>query len=373
MKKLLVILFLLLGISLPSFADDKKVLPSETGVVENIKYVDISGLKQGDQNVKQEVTVRVLTGEFKGAQRIVDNMLTGNPAYDIQLNKGDKVILHFEPVSEDVITADDVDIFIADIKRDNAMYFSFGIFTLLLLIIGKRKGINSLISIAATVALIFYVLMPLVLNGVSPIICAVIVGVLSTIITIYLVGGFNSKSTAAILGTTASLITSAFLAVLTIKITHLTGFAGEESMFLYTARPDLDFTGLLAASIIIAALGALMDTGVSIASTINEIHETDSSLGIRALFRSGMNVGRDVIGTMSNTLILVYLGGALPLVLLANNIDLNKFFNLNQVATEITSALVGSIAILACVPITAIISAYMMKKHKEKPQFNFDK
>ncbi len=371
MKKFLLLLIMILNLCVPVFAEEKAVLPSQTGIVENINYVDISGLKQGDQNVKQEVTVKVLSGQFKGTERIVDNMLTGNPAYDIQLEKGDKVVLHFEPVSEDVITADDVDIFIADIKRDNAMYFSFGIFTLLLLIIGRKKGINSLISIVATVGLIFYVLMPLVLNGASPIIAALITGILSTIITIYLVGGLNSKSTAAILGTTASLIASAFLAILTIKITHLTGFAGEESMFLYTARPDLNFTGLLAASIIIAALGALMDTGVSIASTINEIHETDPSLDIKALFKSGMNVGRDVIGTMSNTLILVYLGSALPLVLLANNIDLNKFFNLNQVATEITSALVGSIAILACVPITAIISAYMMKHHKEKTEFEF--
>ncbi len=371
MKKFLLLLIMIFNLCIPVFGEEKTVLPSETGIVENINYVDISGLKQGDQNVKQEVTVKVLSGQFKGTERIVDNMLTGNPAYDIQLEKGDKVVLHFEPVSEDVITADDVDIFIADIKRDNAMYFSFGIFTLLLLIIGRKKGINSLISIVATVGLIFYVLMPLVLNGASPIIAALITGILSTIITIYLVGGLNSKSTAAILGTTASLIASAFLAILTIKITHLTGFAGEESMFLYTARPDLNFTGLLAASIIIAALGALMDTGVSIASTINEIHETDPSLDIKALFKSGMNVGRDVIGTMSNTLILVYLGSALPLVLLANNIDLNKFFNLNQVATEITSALVGSIAILACVPITAIISAYMMKHHKEKTEFEF--
>ena len=371
MKKFLLLLIVIFNLCIPVFGEEKTVLPSETGIVENINYVDISGLKQGDQNVKQEVTVKVLSGQFKGTERIVDNMLTGNPAYDIQLEKGDKVVLHFEPVSEDVITADDVDIFIADIKRDNAMYFSFGIFTLLLLIIGRKKGINSLISIVATVGLIFYVLMPLVLNGASPIIAALITGILSTIITIYLVGGLNSKSTAAILGTTASLIASAFLAILTIKITHLTGFAGEESMFLYTARPDLNFTGLLAASIIIAALGALMDTGVSIASTINEIHETDPSLDIKALFKSGMNVGRDVIGTMSNTLILVYLGSALPLVLLANNIDLNKFFNLNQVATEITSALVGSIAILACVPITAIISAYMMKHHKEKTEFEF--
>jgi uncharacterized membrane protein len=143
-------------------------------------------------------------------------------------------------------------------------------------------------------------------------------------------------------------------------------------MFLYSARPDLDFTGLLSASMIIAALGALMDTAVSISSTINEIHETDSSLCTTKLFKSGMNVGRDIIGTMSNTLILVYLGSSLPLVLLSSNIDLNKFFNLNQVATEILSALIGSIAILACVPITAIVSALLIKKHAQKNDFNME-
>ena len=133
-------------------------------------------------------------------------------------------------------------------------------------------------------------------------------------------------------------------------------------MFLYTARPDLDFTGILSASMMLAALGAVMDTSVSIASTINEIYNTDRNLDIKALFKSGMNVGKDIIGTMSNTLILVYLGSSLPLVLLSNNIDLIKFFNLNQVSTEIISALIGSIAILICVPITALISAYLIKK-----------
>ena len=124
---------------------------------------------------------------------------------------------------------------------------------------------------------------------------------------------------------------------------------------------------------IIAALGALMDTSVSIASTINEIYETNKSLTIKQLFISGMNVGRDIIGTMSNTLILVYLGSSLSLVLLANNIDMQKFFNLNQVATEISSALIGSIAILMCVPITAIISAYLIKHQKQNEEFDFDK
>ena len=373
MKKILLILsFIISGILFPVFAEENIVIPSAEGKVENINFVDTEASAQGEQTIKQQVTVKVLNGRFKGTERITDNMLTGNPAYDIHLEKGDKVILHFEPIKESVITADDVDIYIADVKRSSAMLLSFGFFTLLLLVIGRRKGIYSLAAIGSTVALIFYVLMPLVLNGFSPVFAATIVGILATVITIYLVGGFNSKSTAAILGTTVSLLFAGLLAVLTIKITRLTGLAGEENIFLYAARPDLDFTGILAASVIIAALGALMDTGVSIASTINEIHDTDNTLGIKELFKSGMNVGRDIIGTMSNTLILVYLGSSLPLVLLSNNIDLNKFFNLNQVATEISSALAGSIAILACVPITAVISAYMMKKHKEKIMFDFD-
>lgn len=374
MKKLFIIIFLLLGIFIPSYAadDNKAILPSETGIVESIKYEDAEDLNQGEQTTKQVVTVKVLTGNFKGTERLIDNMLTGNPAYDIQLSKGDKVVLHVEPTSDTVSTPDDVDFFIADIKRDNQIFIFTGIFFILLLFIGKKKGLTSIISIISTIALIFLMLMPMILNGFCPIASAVLTGILSTVITIYLVGGFNSKSSAAIIGTALSLIFAGGLSMLAIYFAHLTGFAGEENMFLYTARPDLSFTGILSASMIIGALGALMDTAVSIASTVNEIYETDRTLSIKQLFKSGMNVGRDIIGTMSNTLILVYLGSSLPLVLLSSNIDMNKFFNLNQVATEILSALIGSIAILFCVPVTAVIAAYLIKKQKEKIHFNFD-
>lgn len=374
MKKLLLILFLIIGICLPAHADDITILKSETGIVENVKYEDAESINQGEQTTKQEVTVRILTGNFKGSERIIDNMLTGNPAYDIPLSKGDKVILHMEPVSETVTGPEDVDIFIADIQRNTQIYIFTGIFCILLLIIGRKKGLTSIISILSTIALIFFMLMPMILNGFCPIASAVLTGILSTFITIYLVGGFNSKSSAAIIGTSISLIFAGALSMLAIYFAHLTGFAGEENMFLYTARPDLSFTGILSASMIIAALGALMDTAVSIASTVNEIYETDKSLTVRQLFKSGMNVGRDIIGTMSNTLILVYLGSSLPLVLLSSNIDMNKFFNLNQVATEILSAIIGSIAILACVPITAIISAILIKRQdRKKIEFKFDK
>ncbi len=369
MKKIIAVLFLIISIGLSAFADDTKpVLPSQTGIVENIKYEDAEELNQ--DTTKQLVTIKVLTGDFKGTERIVENMLTGNPAYDINLNKGDKVVLHVEPVSDTVSTPDDVDFFIADVKRDNQILIFGSIFFVMLLLIGHKKGLTSIISIVSTVALIFFMLMPMILSGFCPIASSVLVGILSTVITIYLVGGFNSKSSSAIIGTATSLIFAGGLSMIAIYFAHLTGFAGEEPMFLYTARPDLSFTGILSASMVIAALGALMDTSVSIASTINEIYETDKTLSIKQLFKSGMNVGRDIIGTMSNTLILVYLGSALPLVLLSSNIDMNKFFNLNQVATEILSALTGSIAILVCVPITAIVAAYLIKRNKQKTDFD---
>ena len=371
MKKFFIILLLMIGIQ--TLADENKtVLPSETGIVESIKYEDADNLNQGEETTKQLVTVKVLTGNFKGTKRIIENMLTGNPAYDINLTKGNKVVLHVEPNSDTITTPDDVDFFIADIKRDNQIFVFTGIFFILLLLIGKKKGLTSIISIISTIALIFFMLLPMILNGFCPIASAVLTGIISTVITIYLVGGLNSKSSSAIIGTSISLIFAGALSMLAIYFAHLTGFAGEENMFLYTARPDLSFTGILSASMIISALGALMDTAVSIASTVNEIFETDKSLSVKQLFKSGMNVGRDIIGTMSNTLILVYLGSSLTLVLLSSNIDMNKFFNLNQVATEILSALTGSIAILFCVPITAIIAAYLIKRQKEKITFNFD-
>ena len=375
MRKILVLLLFCMLSFLPAFADGDQdsVLPSETGVVESVQYEDAPNLQQGDNNVKQIVKVKILSGKFKGVERDIDNMLTGNPAYDIPLKKGDKVILHAETDVPEVVSADDVSFFIADLKRDNTLIGVATLFFVLLLLIGRKKGAASLVSIIATMCLVFFLLMPLILHGFCPIAAAVLVSILSTAVTVYWVGGFNAKSTSALLGTMLSLIFAGALSMGVIYFARLTGFAGEENMFLYSAYPNLDFKGLLSAAMIIAALGALMDTSVSIASTINEIYETDKSLSIKQLFVSGMNVGKDIIGTMSNTLILVYLGSSLPLVLLSSNIDLQKFFNLNQVATEISSALIGSIAILICVPLTALIAAFMIKRQKEKLEFNFER
>ncbi|HPT41963.1 MAG TPA: YibE/F family protein [Candidatus Gastranaerophilaceae bacterium] len=371
MKKFFLILFLILGFALPAFCTQGgEILKSQVGKVLSVENLIENILPQsgGIKQIKQSVEVEVLTGEKKGDKIIVDNMLMGNPAYDINLKNGDRVILHAEKAQGGI------NFFIADKQRVNTLYFLSGLFCLLVLIVGKKRGLFSLLSIFFTLGLVFWALTPLILSGMNPILATVLVCIISTIGTMYLVGGLNYKSTSAILGTGLSLVFAGLMSLIVIKTASLTGFSSEESLFLFTAHPNLNFTGVLASAMIIGALGALMDIGMSIASTVNELFENNRTMSVRDLFDSGMNVGRDIIGTMANTLILVYLGGSLSLVLLSNNIDLQKFFNLNQVATEISAALIGSIALVLCVPATALIASFLVRKTKQKEvaQNSFD-
>ena len=355
MKYLLLILSMLF---LPVMADEAKILPSQTGIVENVQYVDLND--DTVSQAKQTIQVRLLTGEFKGETVELDNMLTGNPYYDIKLKKNTKVILHAEDNGEGV------EFSIEDIKRSGNLGWLSLLFCGLLIYVGRKKGFYSLISIGLTVLLITHALSPLILIGINPVLATILICVASTAATMYLVGGFNAKSTSAVIGAMLSLLFAGLLSYITMFTAHLTGFTEENSMFLYTAHPELDFIGITISTMILATLGAVMDVAMSIASTINEIYITDNTKTVKDLFISGMNVGRDIIGTMANTLILVYLGGSLPLLLLAGNIDLQKFINLNQVVTETASALIGSIAIVICVPFTAVAASQMIKHFSAK-------
>lgn len=355
MKYLLLILSMLF---LPVMADEAKILPSQTGIVEKVQYIDLND--DTVSQTKQAIQVRLLTGEFKGETIELDNMLTGNPYYDIKLKKNTKVILHAEDNGEGV------EFSIEDIKRSGNLGWLSLLFCGLLIYVGRKKGFYSLISIGLTVLIITHALSPLILIGINPVLATILICVASTAATMYLVGGFNAKSTSAVIGAMLSLLFAGLLSYITMFTAHLTGFTEENSMFLYTAHPELDFIGITISTMILATLGAVMDVAMSIASTINEIYITDNTKTVKDLFISGMNVGRDIIGTMANTLILVYLGGSLPLLLLAGNIDLQKFINLNQVVTETASALIGSIAIVICVPFTAVAASQMIKHFSAK-------
>ena len=361
MKKILILVFIFfinLGMVL---AQEAVFLPSQVGVVQTVKYVD------GDDNitgVKQVVDIKLITGDNKNSFIQLDNVLTGNPYYDIKLKKGMRVILHVEDDNGDLIFS------IADVKRSHALVWLSLIFAGLLVYIGKIKGINSLVSIVITCFLIINLLSPMIISGIEPVFATILICLVSTSITLILVGGVNRKSVSAILGCTLSLVFAGILSFLTVKLANLTGFASEQSVFLYSTYPDLNFIAITISTIILATLGAVMDVAISIASTINEIYTIDNSKSVKELFDSGMNVGRDIIGTMANTLILVYLGASMPFLLLTSNIDFQKFINLNQVVTEVSSALIGSCAIIICVPITAFIASRWVKNTTQKIDFS---
>ena len=352
-----------LNLNNTAFSEDYKAPETQTHIAEviNSEFAENGGDKSVDSmlQLKQNVTVKFLNGEYKGEETTITNMITGNPAYDIITHNGDKLVIHQDNDSEG-------EFFISDIYRLPFMFVLLGMFAFLLVFVGKKKGLLSLVSIFITCWLIFSCLSPLILHRISPIFATMLICVVSTAATMYLVGGVNYKSTSAFLGTFVSLIFALILSVLTINFAHITGFSNESCTFLFSSHPELDMQSIAVSAILLATLGAVMDVAMSISSAINEFCEINNVLGIKELFKSGMNVGKDIIGTMANTLILVYLGGALPMVLLSENIDFQKFFNLNQIVTEISAALIGSITLLICVPVTAIISAALIKMKKSE-------
>lgn len=373
MNKILILFFTLLVLINPSLALEKNG-PDDSGVADfnpqkqsksaSGLVLEVENLKEGEKNIYNEfeniqsVRLKILNGEFKNDEIDVINHLTNNPMYDILVKKGDKVLLYIED------TGQKYDIFIADKKRDSAFYWLLGGFFALLVLVGGKKGFYSVVAIVITILLIMFMLIPLVVRGFSPIASTMLVAILSTVTTMFIVGGINYKSLSATIGTTLSLLLAGVLSILTVKVASLTGFSSQESMILFSTHPNLDFKGLLTSAIMIAALGAVMDVAMSISSCMSELKSHNESLTFFQLYTSGMNVGKDIIGTMSNTLILAYIGASLPLVLIASNIDFTKFMNLNSVITEFSSAVIGSIGIIACVPITALISAYFMSKYK---------
>jgi len=371
MKNFIFILFLTtMFLALPSFAQQQPTSDSDVNYAP-AKILEIVSEKNNDilensfhtKQVVQTAKVLVLGGKYKGETVYIENQLTASPAYDINIKKGERVILSIEK------TPQGTDFYISDLDRMPFMMILAGIFLLLLLLIGGKQGIRSIISLVITSVLVFFVLVPAVMANYPVIPVTIGVAFASTVATMLIVAGKNLKSLAAILGTGISVFAAGAFAMIAIKFMPLNGFGSQEAGMLWADRPDLNYTGILAASVIIASLGAVMDVGISIASSIAEVKKVNPSLTSKELIFSGLNVGKDIMGTMSNTLILAYIGSSFFLVLLASNAPLVKLLNLNSIASEITSALAGSIGIVLCVPITAIISGFLIEKYSTKNSF----
>jgi len=308
---------------------------------------------------KQVVRVRVTSGRFQGQVLEIENILGANPAYDIDLAEGNDVLLYAVVEGDQIVEAH-----VESLSRDRQLLYLAALFILALLVVGGLKGVKASLTLGFTVLVVLKVLLPLILRGYNPIALTVLVAAVTTAATLTVVGGFNRKTLAAVTGTLGGVVVAGLLGIVFGSVGRLTGLSAEEAqMLLYIPQGvQFDFRGLLFAGMIVGALGAVMDVAMSISSALEEIKQANPRVSTPALLRAGMNVGRDIMGTMSNTLILAYTGSSLPLLLLflAYDTPLLRIVNLDLMATEIIRALAGSIGLIAAIPITAFVAACLL-------------
>lgn len=305
---------------------------------------------------KQLVLVEILSGEYRGLIKETENILPGNPRYDILVHEGDEVLLVIND-EEGVIQ-----VYITDFARDRGVYILVALFILALIIIGGVRGLKALFSLVLTVFFLFRILLPLVLRGYNPLQLTILITIALIVIILLIIGGWNKKTAAAIIGTAGGVFLAGILAFYFGNFVNLTGLSTDEAqMLLHLGDAELDFRGVLFAGMIIGALGAIMDIGISIASTLEEIKKNNPFMELPQLFSSGMNVGRDIMGTMTNTLILAYVGGTMPLIMLLMNFQpsILRIINMDLIATEIVRAMAGSVGLVISIPLTAFMGALL--------------
>lgn len=303
--------------------------------------------------------VKITNGPFKGEIIEVNNLLEANSAYNIEVSEGDQIFVIPEFDQE----ANIVNAYVTEIVRDKYLIIITILFTIILIIIGKFKGLKAVITLAITAIAVVKILLPLILKGYNPILISVVIGLAIIIITLLIISGINRKTLSTIIGTSSGILIGGVLALIFGNLSNLTGLGSEEARMLAYIPQNIsfDFRGILFSGIILASLGAVMDVSMSISSSMFEIAKVDPTIRKNDLISAGMNVGRDIIGTMSNTLILVYIGSSVPLILLflAYDIQFIEIINKDIIASEIIRALSGSIGLILAIPITVLISASM--------------
>ncbi|MDZ7834898.1 MAG: YibE/F family protein [Alkalibacterium sp.] len=234
----------------------------------------------------------------------------------------------------------------------------------------REERLQTIITLSLTLVLLLKVLIPGLLAGYSPILLTIGISIIITVVTILFVGGNNIKSYSAIIGVLGGVLIAGLIAYVVGNQIRLTGISSQEAgMLMYIPQGvDFDFSGLLFAGIIMGALGAVMDVGMSIASAMEEIRAVDPSISTKKLILAGMNVGKDIMGTMANTLILAYIGSMIPLLLLfsAYQEPFISIINMDLIATEVIRALSGSIGLILSIPLTAITSGLLRDKVKAR-------
>ncbi|MCL2774961.1 MAG: YibE/F family protein [Oscillospiraceae bacterium] len=279
-----------------------------------------------------------------------------NDAKDVEV--GNKVILSLFP-------EDNQWHFIDYVRLDKILILG-AVFLVLLIFFGRVKGVNAILSLCFTCVAIFEVFIPALLSGKNIYISAIIVCIFSIIVTLFMVNGVNKKSLAAVAGCFGGVIITGLLTLFMDKVLWLTGMLNEESVYLQSlpTKNPIDLKAIIFAGILIGAVGAVMDVAMSIASALQELKSQAPNLKFADIFTSGVNIGKDVMGTMINTLVLAYIGESLSVVLLliAYSTSFIQLINTQSIIVELLQAIIGSLGILLTMPLTSLICSVLYSR-----------
>lgn len=334
--------------------------PVDLQVVEGevVAILEEGGVVLGERpQIYQLVEVEILEGPDRGRRVEIERgrqQLLNDPR---GLQIGDRLLVSFGagPLGESTP-------FLWDVLRTRPLALLFGLFVGVTLLVSGWKGARSLLGLAISLAVILSFILPQILAGRDPVWVSVVGSAILLSTTLYLVHGWSVKTHAAVLGTLVALVLTALLAHVFLDITRLTGFGSEEAMFLtQLSGADIQIRGLLLGGIIIGTLGVLDDLSISQSAAIQELRRADPRLAWPALFGRGMNIGRDHIAATVNTLVLAYVGASLPLLLLflLSDQPVVHLISREMVAEEIVRTLVGSLGLIAAVPLTTALAAWL--------------
>lgn len=312
---------------------------------------------------EQLLLVTVRSGDYKGQQMQVYNYV--GPLYGGLLKVGDRATILISTYSDGTVNAT-----VYEFDRLLPLCIVLVLFIAAAVAVGGRTGIKSLVALAVTLVCLFGVLLPSLMKGANTLLMTFIVCAYVAVVSLTIVGGVRKKTVCAMLGAVAGTALALLFGLLAQGLTRIDGLRIDDVEPLLQLRQTgtpIGLRGLLVGGIVISALGAVMDVTMGIASSLSEVHAANPELSRRELFRSGMNIGRDMVGTMTNTLILAFLGSGFTLILYLYSLGLSprQLLSSAYVSLEVVSGVASSVGVILSIPLTALITAEVFTREKK--------
>ncbi|MCI5530226.1 MAG: YibE/F family protein [Blautia sp.] len=365
---IIAILLIFILMALPTGYEDAAIYKGTDRVKAKVLSTDESTVRSSGliQSGEQYCQVELLGGKFKGQETKAVNMLSGSLESDKMFSVGDVALVVVSYKDDQILS-----VMMSDHYRLDKELLLAAMFVALLIAFAGRNGLRAVYSFVITILAIWKIMTPAYLRGVNPIWCGILITVFLTVLIIFLVYGFDRKTIAASSGALLGVMVTCVIGCIFTDAFKIHGavMAYSESL-LYSGYQDLNLTKIFMSGIFIGASGAMMDLSVDITSAVNEVIQKKPGIGWREAARSGMNVGRAAMGTMTTTLLLAYSGGyiALLMTFMAQGTPIDHILNYKYVSAEILDTIVGSFGLVTVAPFTALTSALLLTGKKNIPE-----